>query len=89
MTSGSIGGNGSITLLQNSVEYGFVCIRGSGSSGMTLTRRLAEGSADLVCSQNEIYDIGTKILKIMDLRPKCLFRFVNQRFLAQSPRNAT
>ena len=47
VTTGRTGGDGTIRMLQNSVEYGFVCICCSWSSGITLTRRLAEGSADL------------------------------------------
>ena len=46
VTTGSIGGNGRIRLLQNSVEYGFVCIGGIWSSGHESDTPTAEGSAD-------------------------------------------
>ena len=45
-TTGSIGGNGRIRLLQNFAELGFVCIRGIWSSGHDSDTPTAEGSAD-------------------------------------------
>ena len=46
VTTGSILGNGSIRLLQNFAEYGFVCMCGIWSSGHDSDTPTAEGSAD-------------------------------------------